>query len=60
MNGGTLEMPQTSWANLGYYGPGLVQVNGGVMRLGAWRRGIRRASVIRQRVGACHGQRRAA
>jgi len=34
MNGGTLEMPQTSWANLGYYGPGLVQVNGGVMRLG--------------------------
>ena len=34
MNGGMLEMPPTSWANMGYGGPAFVQVNGGVMRLG--------------------------
>lgn len=39
MNGGTLAMPQTSWANVGLYGPGYVEVNGGVMSVGRFAAG---------------------
>jgi autotransporter-associated beta strand protein len=39
MNGGTLTMPQTSWANVGLYGPGYVEVNGGLMSVGRFAAG---------------------
>ena len=41
MNGGTFTMPQTAWANLGYFGPALLTVNGGEMTLGRVAAGAR-------------------
>jgi autotransporter-associated beta strand protein len=40
MNGGTLTMPQASWANIGNYGPGRITVNGGSMTLGRFAAGV--------------------
>ncbi|MDA3925000.1 MAG: autotransporter-associated beta strand repeat-containing protein [Kiritimatiellae bacterium] len=46
MNGGTLSMPQSSWANVGLSGLGIIEVNGGVMSLGRFAPGYQNRSTV--------------
>ena len=53
MNGGTLSMPPTSWANVGIRGDGIIMVNGGEMTLGRFAAGYQTRTTANGK-GAAH------